>query len=188
MSDLAARRARRSVYEGRVVRLFVDEVEFPDGRTGPLELVEHPGAAAILPFLQPPASPDPEVLLLRQYRYAGGGELVEVPAGTRDAPDEAWETCARRELQEETGYSAGALQRIGVILTTPGFTDERIALFAAWDLEPGVSATDSDEYLETFPLPISQAMDYARSGRITDAKTLCTLFLADAWRKTKAGG
>ncbi len=181
MSDRRARLDRRVIHDGRVVHLSLDTVAFPDGRTGTLELIEHPGASAIVPLLDPPGTPDPRVILLRQYRYAGGGYLVEVPAGTRDAPDEDWAACARRELEEETGYSAGRLHHLGEILTTPGFTDERIALFVAWDLDRRASSPDEDEYLEPTVMPLRRALAEARTGGIEDAKTLCALFLADAW-------
>ena len=181
MSDRGARLDRQVIHDGRVVHLSLDTVAFPDGRTGTLELVEHPGASAIVPLLDPPGAPDPRVILLRQYRYAGGGYLVEVPAGTRDAPDEDWAACARRELEEETGYRAGRLRHLGDILTTPGFTDERIALFVAWELERRVSRPDVDEYLEPTVMPLRRALAEARTGGIEDAKTLCALFLAEAW-------
>lgn len=184
MSDASARRGRRLIHDGRVVRLTVDTVEYPDGRIGELELIEHPGAAAVLPMLDAPTSGDPRVVLLRQYRYAGGGYVLEVPAGTRDTPAEDWEACAHRELEEETGYVAGRLHGLGEILTTPGFTDERIRLFAAWELSPGTADADHDEYLECVTASLSEALGQARSGAIVDAKTLCTLFLADAWRRT----
>src|SRR5213592_3616030 len=106
--------ATRRIYTGRVVRLDVDTVRFPDGSTGELEVIRHPGAAAVVPCLTDPAGPDPTILMLKQYRYAAGGPLWEVPAGTLDS-GEAPETCARREL-------------LTAILTTPGFTDEVIHL------------------------------------------------------------
>jgi ADP-ribose pyrophosphatase len=186
LSDRDALLDRRVVHEGRVVRLSVDTVRFPDGRTGTLELVEHAGAAAILPLLDPPGAADPRVLVLRQYRYAGGGYLIEVPAGTRDSDEESFESCAHRELEEETGYRAGRLERLGEILTTPGFTDERIALFVAWELEPGASGPDDDEYLQTLTTPLSVLLADAHAGRIPDAKTLCTLFLARDWLSAHA--
>ncbi|HSM36840.1 MAG TPA: NUDIX hydrolase [Longimicrobiales bacterium] len=185
MSDRAARLDRRVVHDGRVVRLSIDTVRFPDGRTGTLELIEHAGAAAILPLLDPPDATDPRALVLRQYRYAGGGYLIEVPAGTRDSQEESFETCAHRELEEETGYRAGRLEPLGEILTTPGFTDERIALFLAWDLAEGASSPDAEEYLRPMARPLSELLDDARAGAIPDAKTLCTLFLADAWRRAR---
>ena len=121
----------RRVYTGRVVRLDVDTVRFPDGSTGELEIMRHPGAAAIVPCASDPrADPDPTILLIRQYRYAAGGLLWEIPAGTLD-PGEDPETCARRELLEETGVTAGRLQRLTSIWTTPGFTDEVIHVYLA---------------------------------------------------------
>ncbi|MEN8375912.1 MAG: NUDIX hydrolase [Gemmatimonadota bacterium] len=185
MSDRSARVHRRVVYDGRVVRLNVDTVRFPDGRTGELELIEHPGASAVLPLLDPPEADDPRIALLRQYRYAGGGRLLEVPAGTRDSPDEGWEACARRELEEETGLVAGEMHELGEILTTPGFTDERIRLFVAWDVHAGTAGPEADEYLEVVHTSLAGALRSARAGDITDAKTLCSLFLTEAWLQSR---
>jgi len=127
----------RRVYTGRVVRLDVDTVRFPDGSTGELEIIRHPGAAAIVPCASDPQTdPDPTILLIRQYRYAAGGLLWEIPAGTLD-PGEDPETCARRELLEETGVTAGRLQRLTSIWTTPGFTDEVIHVYLASGLTAG---------------------------------------------------
>src|SRR5262245_60373699 len=110
------------IYNGRVVHLSVDTVRFPNGSTGQLEMIRHSGAAAILPLLSDPTGPDPQLLLIRQYRYAAGGYLLEVPAGRPDQPGEDWEVCARRELEEETGMVAGKLTYLTSIYTTPGFT------------------------------------------------------------------
>ena len=121
------------VYSGRVITLDVDTVTFPDGSTGELEIIRHPGAAAVVPVLSDPAGPDPTILMLRQYRYATGGTLWEVPAGTLGA-DEAPAACARRELEEEAGVRAGRLEPLTTIWTTPGFTTETIHLFWAADL------------------------------------------------------
>ncbi|HEX9885102.1 MAG TPA: NUDIX hydrolase, partial [Longimicrobiales bacterium] len=116
--------ATRAVYDGRIVRLAVDSVRFPDGSSGEMEMIRHPGASAVLPVMGGLDQADPEILLLRQYRYATGGYLYEVPAGLPDGPDEPWEDCARRELEEETGWKAGTLTPLTRIYTTPGFTDE----------------------------------------------------------------
>jgi ADP-ribose pyrophosphatase len=166
----------RPVHRGRVVDLSVDTVRFPDGTTGELEMIRHSGAAAVLPVLQ--EEPDPEILLIRQYRYAAGGYLLEVPGGRPDRPGEDWEVCARRELEEETGLVAGRLRRVASILTTPGFTDERIHLFLAHDLRPGTSAHDADEFIELVRIPFSRALEMVDSGEIQDAKTVCTLLVA----------
>jgi len=167
---------RRHVHSGRVVELYVDDVRFPDGSTGQLETIRHSGAAAVLPLLDD--GPDPTIVLLRQFRYATGGELLEVPAGRPDSADEPWETCAHRELEEETGLRAGRLEYLTGIWTTPGFTDELIHLFLARDLSPGQQATDDDEFLEPIRLRLSDAVDRVLSGAITDSKTIATLLIA----------
>lgn len=171
----------RLVYDGRVVHLSIDRVRFPDGSTGELELVRHSGAAAVLPVLDAPDAPDPRVLLIRQYRYAAGGFLIEVPAGRPRRPGEDWEECARRELEEEAAVRAGRLVHLGAIYTTPGFTDERIHLFLALEVTPGTQALDADEFVEPVVLTFSDALDRVRSGEIVDAKTICTLHLAAQW-------
>lgn len=168
----------REVHHGRIVHLFVDRVRFPDGSEGELELIRHSGAAAVLPVLSDPEGPDPQILLIRQYRYASGGTMLEVPAGRPDHPGEDWEECARRELQEETGLVAGRLQHLTTIFTTPGFTDEKIHLFMASELTAGTQALDADEFVEPVPMPISRALAMIRSGEISDAKTICTLLFA----------
>lgn len=173
---------RREVHDGDVVHLTVDTVRFPDGSTGELEMIRHSGAAAVLPFLDPPADPDPRIMLVEQYRYASGGYLLEVPAGRPDEPGEPWEECARRELEEETGLVAERLVPLSAIYTTPGFTDEKIHLFMGVGVSSGTVARDSNEFIETVTLPISRALQDVHSGRISDAKTVCTLLLAEHLR------
>ncbi len=175
--DQGALLSSELVHDGRVVHLSVDTVRFPDGSVGELELVRHRGAAAVLPVLGAAGDPDPEVLLLRQYRYAAGGVIHEVPAGIIE-PGESWEECARRELEEEAGVRAGRLVRLTTIHTTPGFTNEEIHLYAAFDLVPGVAGTDSDEFLEVIRMPLSEALGLARRGGISDAKSLVALLYA----------
>ncbi|MEJ2678376.1 MAG: NUDIX hydrolase [Gemmatimonadota bacterium] len=168
----------RPVHSGRVVDLAIDTVRFPDGSTGELELIRHSGASAVLPVLD--NGDDPHILLIRQFRYAAGGDILEVPAG-RPEPGEDWTTCARRELEEEVGLKPGRLVPLSTIYTTPGFTDERIHLFLALDNQPGTINHDPDEFLHTFPMPLSQALQHIRDGLIVDAKSIATLFLASAW-------
>lgn len=179
----------RLIYDGRIVRLSLDTVRFPDGSTGELEMIRHSGAAAVLPVLAG-GGPAPHVVLVRQYRYAAGGYLLEVPAGRPDRAGEDWEVCARRELAEETGLVAERLVRLATIYTTPGFTDERIHLFL------GLNATstgrapslDRDEFLEPVALPFAEALECVHTGQIVDAKTICTLFYAAAFIRNRAGG
>lgn len=170
--------ASRLVHDGRIVRLSIDTVRFPDGSTGELEMIRHSGAAAVLPVLSDPRGPDPQILLIRQYRYAAGGYLLEVPAGRPDRPGEDWEVCARRELEEETGLIAGHMTYLTGIHTTPGFTDEFIHLFMATELSNGSVRLDADEFVEPHILPLSEALERVRTGEISDGKTICTLLYA----------
>lgn len=167
--------AREEIYGGRIVRLSLDTVRFPGGSTGKLELVRHAGAAAVVPFLDSPSESDPRIVLVDQYRYAAGGRLYEVPAGMPEGPDEPWETCARRELLEETGFEAGDVRYLTSILTTPGFTDEVIHLFAATDLREARVDRDADEFMEVVTLPLTRAVEGVRTGEIRDAKTVSAL-------------
>jgi len=166
--------ASRRIYTGRVVRLDVDTVRFPDGSTGELELIRHPGAAAVVPCASDPQRGDPTILLIKQYRYAAGGTLWEVPAGTL-APGEDPEACARRELAEEAGVTATALRRLTSVWTTPGFTDEVIHLYLATGLTAGTPARERDEFIEVVPQPLSQVLARIRDGEIRDAKTIVAI-------------
>jgi len=162
------------VYSGRVITLDVDTVTFPDGSTGELEIIRHPGAAAVVPVLSDPAGPDPTILMLRQYRYATGGTLWEVPAGTLGA-GEAPAACARRELEEEAGVQAGRLEPLTTIWTTPGFTTETIHLFWAAGLTATRAAPERDEFIEVVPRPLSEVLNGIRQGEIRDAKSVVAL-------------
>ena len=171
-------------YEGRVIHLDVDTVRFPDGSTGQLEMIRHPGASAVVPMLDDPAGPDPRVLLIRQFRHAADGVIWEVPAGRLD-PGETPDACARRELAEETGMRAGRLERLTTIYTTPGFTDERIHLFLAGGLEEGDHRREADEFMELRPTPWSEAMRLIERGEIMDGKTLVSLLYVQAFRRAR---
>jgi ADP-ribose pyrophosphatase len=166
--------ATRRVHTGRVLSLDVDTVRFPDGSEGELEIIRHPGAAAVVPLASARTSADPVVLMLRQYRYAAGGPLWEVPAGRLDA-GEAPEACARRELREEAGVEAGRLERLTTIWTTPGFTDEAIHLFWATDLKAVAHAREPDEFIEVVPRPLSMVLAGIRDGDIRDGKTVSAI-------------
>lgn len=185
--DGPGRIGRQPVHAGRIVNLSVDTVRFPDGSTGELELIRHRGAAAVLPLLSPPTEPDPEVLLVHQYRYAAGGYVYEVPAGMPDRDGEPWEDCARRELEEETGRQAGELRYLTRILTTPGFTDEVIHLYAAWDLSRGESRLDRDEFVEVVQVPFSRAVAWVEDGTIVDCKSIATILYADRFLVGRGG-
>ncbi len=159
----------RTVFAGRVVTLTVESVTLPNGATVDLEVIRHPGAAAVVPVGE-----DGRVFLVRQYRHAAGGYLLEIPAGKLD-PGEDPRACAARELEEETGYRAGHLEPLLTILTTPGFTDEVIHLFRATGLTPGTQALGHDEVLEVVPMDLGTALREIRRGGIRDAKTIVGL-------------
>ena len=178
----------RPVHSGRVLRMSVDTVRFPDGTSGELDMIRHPGASAVLPVVGSAREPDPEVVLLRQYRYASGGYLLEVPAGLPDGPDEAWEACARRELEEETGFRAGSVRELTRIYTTPGFTDEVIRLFLAEDLSEGKAELDDDEFVEVVRIRFSEAVRRVRIGDIVDCKSVAAILYAASFVIGKGGG
>lgn len=164
----------RRIYTGRVLNLDVDTVRFPDGSTGELEIVRHSGASAILPFLSDPMGEDPQILLIRQYRYAADGFIYEVPAGRLDA-GESPDACARRELREETGCTAERIEHVYTFFTTPGFIDERIHAFIATGLTRGVAEREKDEFASVEQMPLSRALEMIRDERIVDAKTALTI-------------
>ena len=171
------KRSGRRVYSGKVINLDVDLVEFPNGTTGELEIFRHPGASAVVPFLSDPRGEDPQVLLIKQYRYAAGGYLYEIPAGRLD-PGEQPIDCARRELREETGCTAQSMEHLHSMFTTPGFTDEVIHLFMATGLVHGDAATEADEFLTVETVNLSRALDMIRNGEIKDGKTTVGLLFA----------
>ena len=165
------------IYTGRVVNLDLDQVRYPDGTVGELEIIRHPGASAIVPFLSDPRGDDPQILLIKQYRYAVDGYLYEVPAG-RLEPGELPADCARRELREETGCEAEAITPLLSLYTTPGFTDELIHLFVATGITRGTKRTEADEFLTVETMSLSRALEMIRAGEIRDAKTVVTLLYA----------
>ena len=174
--------AVRRVYEGRVVKLNVETFTLPNGSPATIEVVRHPGAAAVVPL-----TTRGTVLLIRQFRHAAGGFIVEVPAGKLDA-GESPENCARRELEEEAGVRAGELVRLGSILTTPGFTDEVIHLFLARDLAASTQALEADEVLTVEEVDLARAVAMCVDGELRDAKSLCAILLADQFLRNERRG
>ena len=160
------------VFNGILLHVRKDEVELPNGNTAIREWIEHPGASAIIPLL-----PDNQIILVRQFRYPVGKVTLEVPAGKLDKPGEDPLECARRELSEETGYTAGKLWKLTTIATTVGFTNEYIHLYAASDLTPGKIHPDSDEFINAVKIPLTAALQMVESGKIFDAKSAVSILL-----------
>lgn len=171
----------RRVYTGRVVSLDVDTVRFPNGTVGELEMIRHSGASAIVPFVSDPLGADPQILLIKQYRYAAEQYLYEIPAGRLDAGEDPRD-CAVRELREETGCTAKQMDFLFTMYTTPGFTDERIHLFMAAGLERGETAHEADEFMTLETVTLSQALQLIEKGEIKDAKTALGILFAAGFR------
>jgi ADP-ribose pyrophosphatase len=168
------------IFEGRVVDLSLDRVRLPNGNETELEMIRHPGAAVALPVERGSDGLD-YALLVSQYRYAADGWLLEVPGGKLDGGEDP-EECVRRELEEEIGMRARDLTPLGSILTTPGFTDERIWLYLARGLSPVDDGPrlEADEVMDLVRLPLSDAVAMAVTGEIVDAKTVASLLRARA--------
>jgi ADP-ribose pyrophosphatase len=167
-------------HDGGFLKIDCEEVRLPGGVVTKLESIKHPGAAAVLPFLA-----DGRVLLVRQYRQALGGWILEIPAGKLD-PGEAPADCAVREVEEEVGQRAGRLVELGTIFTTPGFADEVIWLYEAHDLEPTDIAHEHDEIIEIETWDFADALEAVRDGRIRDGKTVTAILHSTLRRVTNA--
>jgi ADP-ribose pyrophosphatase len=163
----------QSVYDGVLLHVRRDVVRMPDGSEAVREYIEHPGAVAIVPILG-----TGELLMERQYRYALGREVLELPAGKIDPGESTLET-ARRELREETGYVASDWRCLGAIHTTCAYSTERIELWLARGLRHEGRAPDDGEFLETLPVPLAAAVEWVREGRISDAKTVVGILWAE---------
>lgn len=184
-ADLLARKREKpadqissqQLYKGKIFELDRDTVRFPDGSTAEFDIIRHPGASAIVPFLNDPAGEEPQILLLRQYRYAAGGYLYEIPAGRLDEGESPAE-CAARELKEETGCTAEHFEPLTSVLTTPGFTDEVIHLFMATGLTHGEPNREADEFADVVIMRLSEALELIQKGEIVDTKTALGIMYA----------
>ena len=159
----------RNIFTGKVLTLNIDTVTLPNGVTIDLEMVRHPGAAAVVPLKD-----SGTVVLIKQFRHAAGGFIYEIPAGKLHAGEDPMH-CAARELEEEIGYVAGRLERLTSILTAPGFTDEVIHIYKATALTRGQQQLDRDEVLEVLEIPLEEAIAMIVAGTIRDAKTIVGL-------------
>ena len=162
---------REIVHVGRRIRVAVDTTTTPDGQTIKRDVILHPGAVVILPVIDAA-----HVCLLRNHRWVVGETLWELPAGTLE-PGEELEHAARRELAEETGYTADRWRSMGYLYASPGVLDEKLHLFVAEGLTAGESRPEADEELEAVTVPLADAVRMCLAGEIKDAKTVTALLL-----------
>ncbi|HUF00558.1 MAG TPA: NUDIX hydrolase [Anaerolineales bacterium] len=161
-----------TLLQGRAFKVKRDTLKTPDDRETRLEIIEHGGSIVLLPV-----DASGNLLFVRQYRHAVGGDLLELPAGTRNG-DEPFEECAAREIREETGMEAGKLQKIGAFFVVPGYSTEFMAVFLATDLKDNPLQADEDEFLQVEKIPLKQTIQMAERGELRDAKSLAALLLA----------
>lgn len=163
----------RTVYQGGLLHVKEDRVALPNGTEATREYIVHPGAVVVIPLLS-----NGDVVLERQFRYPLRRDMYELPAGKLD-PGESPLDCGRRELREETGYTGTRWRYVATIHPCIGYSNEAILLYLAEGLTLGRHKRDGDEFLEVFHLPLEEALEWVRTGRITDVKTVIGLFWAD---------
>ena len=161
------------IFSGKLIDLYFDHVELPNGKSSTREWINHPGAVCIIPIL-----PDGNLCLIRQYRYGPRDEFIEIPAGKLDTGEDPL-VCAKRELQEEIGYIAGKLTFLTNIYPAIGFSNEKMWMYLAEDLQLSNQSLDQDEFLELFPLSLEEAINLINQGKITDVKTIIGILWLD---------
>jgi ADP-ribose diphosphatase len=162
---------KTQLHQGRVFALIREKITLPNGTTIDLDIIRHPGAAAMVPL-----SEEGSLVMVRQYRHAIGEYIWEIPAGTLNSGESPLE-CAKRELIEETGYSATEWEELGAIVPVPGYSDEEIHIFLAQGLRPARQDLDPDEILHVREIPLEEAFHMVERGEIKDSKTISSLFL-----------
>jgi len=168
----------KKIFEGPVFRVFSEQVREPDGVRVRRDIVRHHGSIVILALDDDGSHRPPRVLLERQYRHAAGARMWELPAGSLE-PGENKLAAAKRELAEETGYTAARWQKALFFYVSPGFLDESMAVYLARGLKKGQARPEEDERIATRFFPLPQAVRMAMTGKIKDAKTLASLFWLD---------
>jgi len=168
---------QKEIYAGRVIHVSIDTVDLPNGVRIPLEVVRHPGGAAVVAI-----DTDDRVCLLRQYRHAAGGYIHELPAGKLE-PNEPPEVTVRRELTEEAALTAARWESLGAHFSSPGVFTEVIHLYLATELSPATAAPEFDEVFQVEWWPMAQAVKRALNGELTDAKTIIGILRAAARKK-----
>ena len=169
----------KTIHNGRIFKVVSENITFPNGLSSNMDIIRHPGAAAIVPLAD-----NDSIILLKQYRHAIGGYIWEIPAGTLEE-NETPERCAQRELVEEAGWSANNWTKLGEIISVPGYSDERIHLFLATDLELAAQNLDQNEILDVYEIKLSDALDMIYNGKIQDGKTIAGLFLTEKYLQNR---
>lgn len=164
----------KNIYQGKLLHIALNEVTFPDGKSSVRETVVHPGAVAIVPFID-----EDHVILIEQFRTAADQILWEIPAGTLEKDEDPID-CAKRELIEETGYRADTMNKLASFFLAPGYSTEVIHLFAAHGLSKEGQKLEEDERIKPHILSIEKAKQFLKAGKILDAKTIIGLLLAVA--------
>lgn len=165
------------VYKGKSVNFNVDRIRLPNGSEATREYIDHPGAVGVLPFLDAKT-----VVLVRQYRYPVGEVTLEMPAGKLDKGEKPL-ACIRRELREETGYTARSIKPLIDYWPTPAFANELLHLYVAKGLKPGDSKPDEDEFIQAVAMPFREALSLVKSGKIRDSKTVIGLLAYAVFHK-----
>lgn len=174
--DQNVKRVKRELaYEGTVIDVYKDYMEFSNGNTAVWDFIHHIGAACVLPVL-----PDGRLLMVKQYRNALDRDTIEVPAGKLDTPDEDPRECARRELEEETGYRSDNLEHMLTLRTTVAFCDEKIEIFLAKDLEKREQHLDEDEFIDLLTFSLDELKELIFAGKIQDSKTIAAILAYDS--------
>ena len=159
----------RKIYTGKAFSFVVEDITLPNGTRTEVAMARHPGSTAIVPLLD-----DERVVMMEQYRHATGEYLLEIPAGTMEA-GESTLSCARRELEEETGITAGKLIDMGYVYILPSYSDEKIHVFLAVDLSMGQQNLDQDEIIRIVEFPLEDVMTMIGNGSIIDALTILAI-------------
>lgn len=174
MDEKMKRINRELKYEGSIVKVYMDEVELPDGKVAKWDFINHDGAAAVVPVTK-----DGEILMVKQYRNALDLYTLEIPAGKLDNKMEETMSCAARELEEETGYKAGKLERLITLRTWVAFTNEKIDVYVATDLTPTKQDLDEDEFIDVEAYKVETLKEMIFSGELQDTKSISAILAYD---------
>ena len=169
----------KQIFDGVVIKLFVDDIELPNGAKSHREIVRHPGAVCVIPITD-----EGEVIMVRQFRYPFGRPLLEIPAGKLEPGEDPYEA-VKRELEEESGAVAGKIEHIGELYTTVAIFDEKIQVYLASELTFINSHPDEDEFLEVTKIPLDTLVDMVMNGEIKDAKTQIAILKAEKYLKER---